>query len=163
MVLDTKLKPIRIESWNDLVPSLRLRLAKLGYEGTHVIIRHYDGDRTKRVQTWGTDRDKDSQVWDYPEDACHRGSPESVNAANITYARTLDLSRDPVRPIPLYRQPIDSIDNLDYLAKLEDTKGMAVYTPKGLRRVTENEYHFIGNQRDVLIAIFLVNGKQSSE
>lgn len=158
------LEPTPIASWMDLVPSLRKKLAELGYEGTKVIIRHYDRDRTELVRTKGTDRDEDSRVWDYREDSCHWRSKEPVKAADITYARTLDLSQEPVCPIPFCRNSIDSFgNNLDYLAHLPHANGMAVYDPERLKRVSPNEYQFTDNPRDALIAIFLVSKDQRSQ
>ena len=163
MMLETELEPVPIESWQEFIPVLKQKLTDIGYSLTEVIIRHYDGSRTELIKRTGTDRDENSELCDHPEDICHRWSPKPTDPTSITYARTLDLSQDPVRPKTLHGQPIDSIDNLDYLAHLPDTKCIAVYTQKDLRRVTQNEYHFIGNPRDALLAIFSVNGHKNSE
>ena len=158
MALESELEPVNIGSWDEFVPALKQKLTELGCDLTQVAIRHYEKDRTELLKKTGTDRDKKSHLYDEPEDLDHGVSRKPIDPSTITYARTLDLSQEPVRPIPFFRQPLDSMDNLNYLRNLSNTLCMAVYTLSTLRRVTENEYRFIGNPRNALIAIFLVNG-----
>lgn len=152
---EVSVEPAYISSWRMFPSALREMLAERHYAQPHVVIRHYDRTRTAVLQRMGTDRDQTSRLWDYPEDIDHHRSLERVNPVLVTYARTLDLTQEPIRPIPIGRRLIDNIDNLDYLVHLPLTSGMSVYTPEGLRRVSENEYHFMGDPREALLAIFL--------
>ena len=100
------LEPTPISSWMDLVPSLRKKLAELGYEGTKVIIRHYDRDRTELVQTKGTDRDEDSRVWDYREDVCAEGQGRGLLAGRFRHRLFVALLPEATASGPVEDRPV---------------------------------------------------------
>ncbi len=142
---DLSQKHRTIENWDDFIPELRAMLEELNYDKPFVIIRHFDMSRLNNLVQSGTDRCEKSQVWDYPEDACHRfsfGDEKAKCPSTIIYARTIDLNQDPPTSIPLYR---GSGSSLDYIKGFDARFGIVVYDVDKVRRVTENEYWFEEN------------------
>jgi len=149
-----------IESWDDFIPGLRTMLEELNYDKPFVIIRHFDMSRLNNLVQSGTDRCEKSQVWDYPEDACHRfsfGEEKAKCPSTIIYARTINLTQDPPRSVRLHHLSDDSsaeYTSLDYIKRFDDKHGIVVYDADKVRRVTENEYWFEEEDpRDCILGI----------
>ncbi|MBN2095481.1 MAG: hypothetical protein JW727_05515 [Candidatus Aenigmarchaeota archaeon] len=159
---DNNANTIVLETWGEFIPALRSELKRRNYPHRNVIIRHYDVSRTGVAKKTGTDRDNNSQLWNFPQDIDHRWSNASIDPSQVTYARTLDLSLDPPRAIPLGRSMVEGMDDLEYVSHLSSDEGILIYNPGGLNRVSENEYHFKGHPNDYLMSIFLVKSQRRS-
>lgn len=156
------MKHVVLAGWSDFEKSLRAELDALGHKG-HVVARNFDRtsvdedfvetDRLGLVLSTGTDRSADSHFWNEPNfDHDHAGDPKGKQPHEIVYAFTLDLATTP------YLVLHDDVPRvLDITEGLTPYNGIVVYHPRGLDRVSKNEYWFNGDPLTVALLVFTLS------
>ncbi len=156
------MKQVVLADWSDFERELRAELGARGH-GESVIARNFslttttedfaETDRLALVRSTGTDRDETSHFWDVPGfDHDHARHPQGKQPHDIVYAFTLDLSTTPY--LVDHGAKATAFDITDNLTQYD---GIVVYHPRGLSRVSENEYWFTCNPLDVALIVFTVD------
>ncbi len=156
------MKHIVLADWSEFEESLRANLYSLGHTGL-VIARNFatrsmtpdlvETNRLELVLGTGTDRSADSLFWNVPGfDHDHVSDPKGKQPHDIAYAFTLDLAATPY--FVLHDAQPSSFDLTEGLTPYD---GLVVYHPRGLDRVSKNEYWFICDPLDVALFVFTLS------
>ena len=148
---------VLVDSHSEVIPELKILKEKGIIEGKTVCLRHFRSRRLDVLLETGTDRDKNSIVYEDPTD--FQGPRGFTGSDEITYVRVIDLTTDPLLSVPVGRNPSLLVDNMDYLERLSPDFGQAVYDSEKLARVSENEFWFQGDPKEALLAIIEIKKK----
>ncbi|MBP9817160.1 hypothetical protein KBC75_00200 [Candidatus Shapirobacteria bacterium] len=116
-------------------------------------IRFFRKDQVERVVQTGTDRsDADSRVWCDEND--FRGvRPANITPGIITYMREIDVVSKPAIIVGFNGSNGRYGDSLDYLRHMDADMAQVIYNPTKMRRVSLNEWWFISDPKEALLAI----------
>lgn len=145
------MRTIELENHAQVLKTIKDMAARGEIQGETVGLRHFRADRVDKVVENGTDRDNGSRVSDMEGD-CKGGHPDG---SKVTYMRTLRVD-SPELSVPMFREPIQSVDGMNYLERLGPDKAQVFYSMDGIYRAAENEYWFKGDPRSSVIAICTV-------
>ena len=157
---------VELDDWADFAKSLIKEMAEIKHKGP-LLIRNFeletcdidedmrpvgDVDRLDIVLQTGTDRDRNSLMWNAPgHDFEHDREPSGQGPSDIIYAYMVELTDDGYK---VHYTPGVFLESMDLTDGLFDRHGILVYDPAKLYRAAKNEHWFRGDPKDALLAIF---------
>jgi hypothetical protein len=157
-----QMKQVKLNDWGDFERTLQTELAALRHTGL-VVVRNFalitmtedyvETDRLNLVLNTGTDRDQSSDFWNVDQfDHDHDRDPRGKRPQDIIYAFTIDPATT-----PFLVHHSSQAEALDITQSLSEHDGIVVYDPRGLQRVTKNEYWFNCNPIEVALLVFTLS------
>ncbi len=154
-------KHIELDDWGKLEDDLRHRLKDRNFTRM-IMFRNFDVSRLTLVLSTGTDRDKDSPLWNVDDfDYDHSAEQSGKSPDEIIYVHRVNPYTTPFTVLNLGEEHTDVQEDLT--EQLGPYDGVSIYDSVCLERKASNEHWFKGSPLQALLFVYTLRGDEDQE